>query len=75
MRKTIKKVMIVVPVLITNCQVSEYLKNGPETAQIITMETAVRKAKELPVNFVAQFANFSKIDLSDFFISLILEAI
>jgi hypothetical protein len=31
MRKTIKKVTMVVPVLITSCQVSLKLKNGPET--------------------------------------------
>ena len=35
-RNTIKKVTIVVPVLMTNCHVSEKPKNGPLTAQTIT---------------------------------------
>lgn len=39
MRNTIKKVTIVVPVLITNCQVSEKLNIGPEINQI-TIEIA-----------------------------------
>jgi hypothetical protein len=32
MRKTIRKVMIVVPVLMMSCQFSEKLKNGPDIA-------------------------------------------
>src|ERR1700712_5458252 len=53
-RNTIRKVTMVVPVLITNCQVSEYLKTGPVTAQMITVAAAIIKAAELPVAFVAQ---------------------
>lgn len=53
---------MVVPVLMTSCQVSENLKNGPEIAQIMTIKAAPIKAGELPVNVVAQLANFSKRD-------------
>ena len=53
---------MVVPVLMTSCQVSENLKNGPEIAQIMTIKAAPIKAGELPVNAVALFAKLSKID-------------
>lgn len=52
MIKTIKKVTIVVPVLITNCQVSEKLKTGPVIPQITTMAMAVINEYALPVAFV-----------------------
>lgn len=61
--------MIVVPVFITSCHVSEKLKNGPDTAQTITIAAAVRKAKELPVHDVMVVAILSKKPwLSDFVI-------
>lgn len=50
---------MVVPVLITSCQVSEYLNTGPVTAQIIIVTVAMINAAELPVAAVAQFENLS----------------
>src|SRR5690242_14245618 len=47
-RNTIRKVMIVVPVLITNCQVSPKWKNGPLAAQTATINTAARKVAGRP---------------------------
>src|SRR5690349_19856032 len=47
-RKTIRKVMIVVPVLITSCQTSEKWKNGPLMAQTTMIATATRKAQAVP---------------------------
>jgi hypothetical protein len=38
-----RKVTIVVPVLMTSCQVSEKPKKGPETAQTRMTATAARK--------------------------------
>src|ERR1700712_2851054 len=58
-RKTIKKVTIVVPVLMMSCHVSEYLNIGPVTPHIIIIVIAMIKAVELPVAFVAQLENFS----------------
>src|SRR5687768_9714823 len=52
MMNTIKKVMMVVPVLITSCQVSEKLKIGPVIAQTIINSMAVRKAMGVPVALV-----------------------
>ena len=43
-----RKVMTVVPVLITSCQVSLKLKIGPVTAQIATTAAARRKMAGLP---------------------------
>src|SRR3954465_13226792 len=40
MRKTIRNVMIVVPVLMISCHVSENPKIGPVTAQIMITSTA-----------------------------------
>jgi hypothetical protein len=40
MRNTIRKVIIVVPVLITSCQVSENWKSGPVNAQARITATA-----------------------------------
>jgi hypothetical protein len=48
MRNTIKNVTIVVPVLITNCQVSEKPKKGPLTAQTITTTVQIKKALGAP---------------------------
>lgn len=46
-----RKVTIVVPVLITSCQVSENLNNGPLTAQINTTMQAAANANGLPAAF------------------------
>src|SRR3569832_358869 len=48
-RNTIRKVTMVVPVLITNCQVSLKPNRGPVTAQMTTMATAIRKVVGLPL--------------------------
>ena len=52
--------MIVVPVLITNCQFSEKLKNGPLEAHNITISKEQINAKELPANLVIKDAKASK---------------
>lgn len=52
--------MMVVPVLITSCQVSEYLKIGPQMAQIITIDAAMINAPEVPVRCVTLLENLSK---------------
>src|SRR5262245_128871 len=49
MRKTIRKVTMVVPVLMTSCQVSLYPKNGPVTAHTKITPTATPKAAGRPV--------------------------
>ena len=56
MRKTIKKVMIVVPVLMTSCQVSLNPKSGPVTAHATTTETAIMNVTGLPVTLAVNFA-------------------
>jgi len=50
--KTIKKVMIVVPVFMTSCQVSEKLNIGPDIAQIIMTRKAPMNVEGFPVAFV-----------------------
>src|SRR5437762_589714 len=60
MRNTIRKVTMVVPVLMTSCQVSEKPKNGPVTAQTTTVSKASKKAMVLPVQIVAQREKRSK---------------
>jgi hypothetical protein len=50
--------MIVVPVLITNCQFSEYLNTGPNIAQIITEANAIIIAGMLPVALVTWAAQY-----------------
>src|SRR5881275_345856 len=59
MRKTIKKVTIVVPVLITSCQVSEKWKKGPVAIQTRITSVASAKAQELPLQAVARRENRS----------------
>jgi hypothetical protein len=44
--------MIVVPVLMTSCHVSEYLKNGPVSSQVIMINKALINASVEPVNSV-----------------------
>jgi hypothetical protein len=56
MRKTIKKVMIVVPVLMTSCQVSLNPKSGPVTAHAATTATAIMNVTGLPVILAVNFA-------------------
>ena len=43
-----RKVIMVVPVLMTNCQVSEYSKTGPVINQIRIVIMAITNAVELP---------------------------
>src|SRR5690242_6971163 len=56
MRKTIKKVMTVVPVLITSCQVSLNWNTGPVTSQTRITPTASMKVAGLPVTRAVAFA-------------------
>jgi hypothetical protein len=69
MRKTIKKVMIVVPVLMTSCQVSLNPNIGPMTAQTKIIETAMINVTGLPVILAVDFANRENHDLD--FVGLI----
>src|SRR5690606_31193137 len=55
-RNTIRKVMIVVPVLITSCQVSLKPNIGPDTAHPSTTSTAMMKVAGRPVARAAPFA-------------------
>ena len=59
-KNTIKNVIIVVPVLITNCQVSENLQTGPVDAQTTTSSTADKNVQELPAAFDVLAANLRK---------------
>jgi hypothetical protein len=56
-RKTIRKVMIVVPVLMTHCQTSEKWKIGPVSAQTTIIATAAMKAQADPVASETLLAN------------------
>jgi hypothetical protein len=47
-KKTIKNVTIVVPVLITSCHVSENPNTGPEAAQTMTTMQQIMKATACP---------------------------
>ncbi len=60
MRNTIRNVMMVVPVLMTSCQVSEYLNRGPVAAYSSIIPTEVTKAAVEPVNLVMVPANRPK---------------
>lgn len=46
--------------MMMSCQVSDYLKTGPQAAQMITIDVAPMNTWELPVKLDAQLANFSK---------------
>src|SRR6478735_138841 len=59
--------MIVVPVLMTSCQVSLKSKNGPVIAQTTIVPRARTNAIVLPVQSVTARANFSVQD-SDFIV-------
>src|SRR5215470_4531015 len=52
MRKTIRNVTIVVPVLITSCHVSENLKSGLVAAHTTMIPAAIANAIALPVHLV-----------------------
>ena len=58
-RKTIRKVTMVVPVLIMSCHVSLYSKMGPVRAQIATMPAAIVKAAGRPAARDVFFANLT----------------
>jgi hypothetical protein len=58
--------MIVVPVLIASCHVSENLKIGPLIPQIKITENAIKNVTGLPVSLVMLKANFSKISVKGF---------
>src|SRR5215468_3535579 len=63
MRKTIKNVTIVVPVLMTNCHVSLKPKTGPVPAQTMITVTATRKATGRPVARAVHLAKRENQDL------------
>src|SRR6478672_7337893 len=52
MMNTIMKVMMVVPVLITSCQVSEKPNKGPDIKQAMIIKIAAIELKGLPVALV-----------------------
>jgi len=56
--------MIVVPVLITNCHVSDYLKTGPKITHTIIISIALIKAAGGPAAFVMIPENMSNIFLT-----------
>jgi hypothetical protein len=58
MRNTTRKVTTEVPVLITNCHVSEYRKIQPVHAQAIVITTPAKKAHGEPTTSAAILANF-----------------
>ncbi|MNX89065.1 hypothetical protein D3C86_1210640 [compost metagenome] len=57
-RKTIRKVMMVVPVLITNCQVSLNLKTGPVAAQTRTSSRHRMKVHGRPATLAVVLAKW-----------------
>lgn len=58
---------MVVPVLITNCHVSENPNRGPVIAHIMITENAIKKAAGLPVALVTLFEKLLKNDENLFF--------
>lgn len=69
MINTIRKVTMVVPVLITSCQVSEKSNIGPDRAHINTTAKAIRNDADEPVQAVTLVARFSKAPLMFCFIT------
>src|SRR4051812_29462176 len=53
-RNTIRNVTMVVPVLMTSCQVSEYLNIGPVRSHAKIIAAAIPKAQELPDHAVTR---------------------
>src|SRR5436305_10254987 len=74
MRNTIRNVTTVVPVLMTNCHVSEKRKTGPVMHQTKITSNAMMKAVDVPVALVALYENPSRISLSAFlfFLTIVL---
>src|SRR6476659_7827987 len=62
-RNTMRKVTIVVPVLITSCQVSLKPNSGPVTAQATMTAAATVNADGLPVARAVHLANRENHDL------------
>ncbi len=60
---------MVVPVLITSCQVSEYPKTGPVASHTTTITSAIKNAGVLPVALVTADADFSKTEWCDSILS------
>jgi hypothetical protein len=58
--------MMVVPVFMINCQVSEKPKMGPVTSQTIISPKALKKTGVEPLHLVIFLAAFSKNPLSFF---------
>ncbi|TPW01161.1 MAG: hypothetical protein FD125_2733 [bacterium] len=58
-RKTIRKVTMVVPVLITSCQVSLNLKIGPVAAHPSTIARQAMKVHGLPATLAVAVANLT----------------
>jgi hypothetical protein len=73
-KNTIKNVIMVVPVLITSCQVSLNPNSGPVTAHNTIISTAAKKVIGLPLKRAVRFVNRVNHDL-DFvgLMSLLLE--
>jgi hypothetical protein len=57
MRKTMRNVTMVVPVLMTSCQVSLYRKNGPVISQASITATAPAKVRGRPASRDVALAN------------------
>jgi hypothetical protein len=75
MINTIKKVMMVVPVLITSCHVSENWKMGPVAAHKMMINKAIKNAYDEPVARVTAFekvSNFAANAFLFFFIVFVL---
>src|SRR5688572_19637311 len=72
MRKTMRNVTMVVPVLITSCHVSLKPNRGPLAAQITTMPNAVMNAIGRPVARAVVLAKRANHD--EFFIPLLRES-
>ena len=58
--KTMRKVTIVVPVLITSCHVSEKRNIGPVIAHSRTSTQAAKKAHDVPTALAVSWANLRK---------------
>src|SRR5436305_3628127 len=71
MRKTIKNVMMVVPVLITSCHVSLKWKMGPEAAHTMMIRTAIPKARGWPSIFDIPLANRENTEVNGLYVILL----
>src|SRR4029453_10647730 len=63
--KTIRNVTMLVPVLITSCQVSENPNSGPVTAQTTMTPSATMNAHGVPVACDTAAANFRNASCTD----------